>query len=183
LPARDGTTETSGDGTTDFESRFASPGLDNGGAGVLAPPDWVSGASDSTGVTSSPLVEAPGHEASALIDLGRPSAANEASLATAAASEAEETPAPDDYLGRLRLARRRRAAGRVEDALIEYRALLRDSTDSLDDLIHDLRDMSGETENPEVHRLLGDAYIREGNYVDALEAYNRALALSQDAPH
>jgi tetratricopeptide (TPR) repeat protein len=98
-------------------------------------------------------------------------------------AEANETPAPDDYLGRLRLARRQRAAGRLEDALLEYRALLRDSTDTLDDLIHDLRDMSTTADNSEIHRLLGDAYIREGNYLEALEAYNRALALSQAQPN
>jgi cytochrome c-type biogenesis protein CcmH/NrfG len=34
-------------------------------------------------------------------------------------------------------------------------------------------------DHPELHRLLGDAYIRQGNYLQALEAYNRAVALTQ----
>jgi tetratricopeptide (TPR) repeat protein len=96
----------------------------------------------------------------------------------------EEVPRDDtaggpEYLPRLRGARRKRADGRMEEALLEYRSLLRDSPDALDDLIHDLRDTSAESNDPEVHRLLGDAYIREGNYLNALESYNRALALSQ----
>jgi tetratricopeptide (TPR) repeat protein len=91
----------------------------------------------------------------------------------------EATPDADDYLGRLRVARRNRADGRVEEALVEYRALLRDSPEVLDDIIHDLRDMCASTENADVHRLLGDAYIREGNYLSALESYNRALAMTQ----
>jgi tetratricopeptide (TPR) repeat protein len=90
-----------------------------------------------------------------------------------------ELPGGDTYLGRIRLARRKRAQGRAEEALVEYRGILRDSPETLDDLIHDLRDMVTETENPEVHRLLGDAYIREGDYLRALESYNRALALTQ----
>jgi tetratricopeptide repeat protein len=96
-----------------------------------------------------------------------------------AAVEAESEPASDDYMSQLRRARRRRAEGRNEEALLEYRAVLRDSPDMLDDLIHDLRDMSATTENPEVHRMLADAYIREGNYTDAIESYNRAQALTQ----
>jgi tetratricopeptide (TPR) repeat protein len=94
--------------------------------------------------------------------------------------EAEsESPVGDGYLSRLRLARRKRADGRTDEALVEYRAILHDSPEALDDLIHDLRDLVAETENPEVHRLLGDAYIREGDYLRALESYNRALALTQ----
>jgi tetratricopeptide (TPR) repeat protein len=96
-----------------------------------------------------------------------------------APSPAESEPAGGDYMSVLRRARRRRAEGRNAEALLDYRAILRDSPDILDDLIHDLRDMSTTAQDPEVHRLLADAYIREGNYTDAIEAYNRAHALTQ----
>jgi tetratricopeptide (TPR) repeat protein len=99
--------------------------------------------------------------------------------ASGAASEAESEPTGDDYMSQLRRARRQRTEGRHEEALLEYRSILRDAPDVLDDLIHDLRDMSATTEDPEVHRLLADAYIREGNYTDAIESYNRAQALTQ----
>jgi tetratricopeptide (TPR) repeat protein len=116
--------------------------------------------------TSVPLPEAPGEDAAP----ETPSTA-----ATAGATESEG----GDYMSQLRRARRRRAEGRNDEALLEYRGVLRDSPDMLDDLIHDLRDMSATMEDPEVHRLLADAYIREGNYTDAIESYNRAHALTQ----
>ncbi len=96
-------------------------------------------------------------------------------------ADTEDSAAPvgDDYISRLRLARKKRAEGRTDEALLEYRGILHNAPDTLDDLIHDLRDMVAETQDPEVHRLLGDAYIREGNYLNALESYNRALALTQ----
>jgi tetratricopeptide (TPR) repeat protein len=175
----------------DLERRFASSTLDGYApdAAEATPDDAQAPALEvpvepaAPRITSSPVLssdDADGRgDFAALASSAAPAVTTPSS--TAAAAEADESPAPDDYMGRLRLARRRRAAGRMEDSLLEYRALLRDSTDSLDDLIHDLRDMSGETDNSEVHRLLGDAYIREGNYLNALEAYNRALALSQSA--
>ena len=178
----------------ELERRFASSTLER----FTSPPRGESARSDEPPSVAEHAVEGAaritGGPVSSPDDFGEPDSAPAAvavgpadatpsPAASARAAEADETPAPDDYMGRLRLARRRRASGRIEDALMEYRSLLRDSTDSLDDLIHDLRDMSGETDNSEIHRLLGDAYIREGNYLNALEAYNRALALSQDASH
>jgi tetratricopeptide (TPR) repeat protein len=121
-----------------------------------APPVWGA---------SLPVAEEPGAAAGA--------------SAAGAPNTDEGEPAGDDYMSQLRRARRRRAEGRNEEALLEYRGVLRDAPDVLDDLIHDLRDMSATTESPEVHRLLADAYIREGNYTDAIESYNRAQALTQ----
>ncbi len=108
-----------------------------------------------------------------------PSASAEQTAPAPDEADLETAPAADDYISRIRLARRRRAEGRLDEALVEYRGVLRDSPATLDDLIHDLRDLSASTENPEVHRLLADAYIREGNYMNAIESYNRALALTQ----
>jgi tetratricopeptide (TPR) repeat protein len=181
--AQGGGRRTAGAIIDDLERRFASSQLDdvraNGGARANA--GWLSDNERATDGADVPL------DSTEFLDpnpsFAYAAAPEAAARDTATASESEESPAPDDYMGRLRLARRRRVAGRVEDALLEYRALLRDSTDSLDDLIHDLRDMIGESDSSEVQRLLGDAYIREGSYVNALEAYNRALALSQDASH
>lgn len=92
-----------------------------------------------------------------------------------------EAAAPDaeDYAARLQLARRLRREGRMEEALVEYHAVLKGSPDLLYELVGDLRDLTSTTEQPEIHRLLGDAYIREGDYLSALESYNRALALTQ----
>jgi tetratricopeptide (TPR) repeat protein len=100
--------------------------------------------------------------------------------ARATADASEPAPAPDDYAGRLALARQRRSDGRMDDALTEYRLLLKNSPDLLADVMSDLREeLAEQPEHPELHRLLGDAHIRQGDYLSALESYNRAVALTQ----
>lgn len=101
-----------------------------------------------------------------------------------AAPAAEEppalvAPAPDDYVGRLDYARRLRDDGKAEEALAEYRAVLKNAPDLLDAVLGDLNESLAATpEDPGMHRLLGDARIVQGDYLGALEAYNRAVALS-----
>jgi tetratricopeptide (TPR) repeat protein len=95
------------------------------------------------------------------------------------ASAAAQIP-PDDYPARLRFARQRRGAGRLDDALAEYRALLKLAPELLPDILADLNEcVRMAPEYGEVHRLLGDARIQQGDYLGALEAYNRAVALTQ----
>jgi tetratricopeptide (TPR) repeat protein len=87
---------------------------------------------------------------------------------------------PKDYPSRLERARARLESGHIEDALTDYRLVLKNAPDLLGDVMSDLNDSLEEApDHPEVHRLLGDAYIRQGNYLQALEAYNRAVALTQ----
>lgn len=92
----------------------------------------------------------------------------------------DEQPEPGDYPGRLERARGRRAQGRLDDALGEYRVILKNAPDLLAEVVSELQEsMMAAPDNPEVHRLLGDARIREGDYLSALESYNRAVALTQ----
>jgi tetratricopeptide (TPR) repeat protein len=87
---------------------------------------------------------------------------------------------PKDYPARLERARSRLDTGQIEDALTDYRLVLKNAPDLLGDVMSDLNESLEEApDHPEVHRLLGDAYIRQGNYLQALEAYNRAVALTQ----
>lgn len=75
-------------------------------------------------------------------------------------------------------ARSLRQDRRIGESLSEYRTLVKSSTDDLDMIIRDLRDAAIEEPNePEIHRLLGDAYIRMGDYLEALESYNRSSSL------
>lgn len=84
-----------------------------------------------------------------------------------------------DMPGRLRLARTWREEGRLNDALAEYRVLIKQAPDLLPQLLDELHECLRQfPENSEVHRLLGDARIQQGDYLGALEAYNRAVALT-----
>lgn len=95
-------------------------------------------------------------------------------------ARADDEPEPSDYAGRLDRARGRRVNGQLEDALGEYRVILKNAPDLLAEIVSELQEsMMAAPENPEVHRLLGDARIREGDYLSALESYNRAVALTQ----
>ncbi|MGZ3598930.1 MAG: tetratricopeptide repeat protein [Ktedonobacterales bacterium] len=88
--------------------------------------------------------------------------------------------APDDHPARLERARQRRGEGKIDDALTDYRHVLRNAPHMLGDVVNDLEEaMADAPDHPEIHRLLGDARIRQGDYLSALESYNRAVALTQ----
>jgi tetratricopeptide (TPR) repeat protein len=87
---------------------------------------------------------------------------------------------PADYPARLAAARSLHEAGDLDEALLEYRAILKNSPDLLPDALSDLETALEEhPEHPELHRLLGDARIRQGDYMAALESLNRSVALDQ----
>ena len=90
--------------------------------------------------------------------------------------------APDahDYAARLNQARDHRDSGALDEAIVEYRTVVRNAPDLLPDVLADVEGcLTERPEHPELHRLLGDARIRQGDYLGALESYNRAVALSQ----
>ncbi len=87
---------------------------------------------------------------------------------------------PTDYPARLAAARAQRDAGALDDALVEYRALLRNAPDLLSDVLGDLQAaLDEQPEHPELHRLVSDARIRQGDYLSALESLNRSVSLTQ----
>ena len=88
--------------------------------------------------------------------------------------------APNDYPARLEAARSLRAAGALDESLVEYRALLKNAPDLLADVMSDLQaSLDEQPEHPELHRLLSDARIQQGDYMAAIEALNRSVSLSQ----
>jgi len=95
-------------------------------------------------------------------------------------------PDPKDYPARLARARDLRDAGDLDMALVEYGAVLRNAPDLAPDVTQDLDALLDESpEHPELHKLVGDARIRQGDYLSALESINRSVALTQaqdDAP-
>jgi tetratricopeptide (TPR) repeat protein len=90
------------------------------------------------------------------------------------------TIAEDDFPARLELAERQRKTGRLDEALGHYRAVMRGAPELIDKVIAGLQAATSEApEQAAVYRLLGDAHTRRGNYMEALEAYNRGLAASR----
>lgn len=93
-------------------------------------------------------------------------------------ASAESRPDPEDYPARLELARQWHGEGRTEDALAEYRTILRNAPDQLSAVMGDLDGViSANPDHAAAHKLMGDALVRQGDYIRALELYNRAVAL------
>ncbi|WIG57730.1 MAG: hypothetical protein OJF49_000475 [Ktedonobacterales bacterium] len=108
-------------------------------------------------------------------------AADAAAVALEPETPAEpDIQAPPDYPARLDLARQRRDEGKLPDALTEYRLILKNAPELLAEVVSELEaSLEQAPEQSEIHRLLGDARLRQGDYLSAIESYNRAVALSQ----
>jgi tetratricopeptide (TPR) repeat protein len=70
--------------------------------------------------------------------------------------------------------------GAYEDAMQEYRLIIRNAPELLDDVISNMRALL--KINPRFslgYRVLGDAYMRKGEYLQAMESYNKALTMAK----
>ncbi len=132
--------------------------------------DWLGARAPELELPGTPTVEPP---ASTAVE-----APAESPLAIQPDMPAEQD--PHNYVARLEQARGHRDSGALDDAIVEYRTVVRNAPDLLPDVLSDVEGCLAERpEHPELHRLLGDARIRQGDYLGALESYNRAVALSQ----
>lgn len=103
-----------------------------------------------------------------------------APLASSLAESQPSGPDPHDYAAQLQQARGHRDSGAIDEAIVEYRTVVRNAPELLSDVLADVEGcLTERPEHPELHRLLGDARIRQGDYLGALESYNRAVALTQ----
>jgi tetratricopeptide (TPR) repeat protein len=85
-----------------------------------------------------------------------------------------------DYHARLEQAREFREMGRLDEAFSTYRVLLKMAPDLLPDVAAEIEEaLRVAPEHPEARRLLGDVKLKQGDYMGALEAYNRAVELAQ----
>jgi tetratricopeptide (TPR) repeat protein len=72
--------------------------------------------------------------------------------------------------------------GAYDDAMQEYRVVIRNAPELLDDVISNMRALL--KLNPRFslgYRVLGDAYMRKGEYLQAMESYNKALTMAKKA--
>jgi tetratricopeptide (TPR) repeat protein len=73
-------------------------------------------------------------------------------------------------------------SGAYEESMQEYRLIIRNAPELLEDVISNLRALL--KINPRFslgYRVLGDAYMRKGEYLQAMEAYNKALTMAKKA--
>ena len=85
-----------------------------------------------------------------------------------------------DYHARLEQAREWREEGRLDEAFSAYRVLLKMAPDLLPDVATEIEEaLRVAPDHPEARRLLGDVKLKQGDYMSALEAYNRAVELAQ----
>ncbi len=73
-------------------------------------------------------------------------------------------------------------AGDYDDAMQDYRVIIRNAPELLDEVISNVRALLKLTPRYTAgYRVLGDAYMRQGEYLQAMEAYNKALTIAKKA--
>ena len=73
-------------------------------------------------------------------------------------------------------------AGAYDDAMQEYRTIIRNAPELLDEIISNVRALLKLAPKYSAgFRVLGDAYMRHGEYLQAMEAYNKALTIAKKA--
>lgn len=73
-------------------------------------------------------------------------------------------------------------SGAYDDAMQEYRLIIRNAPELVDDVISNMRALL--KFNPRFslgYRVLGDAYMHKGEYLQAMESYNKALTMAKKA--
>jgi tetratricopeptide (TPR) repeat protein len=71
-------------------------------------------------------------------------------------------------------------AGDFDGAMQEYRAIIRSTPNLLDEVISNVRALLKLAPKYSAgYRVLGDAYMRKGEYLQAMEAYNKALTMTK----
>ncbi len=71
-------------------------------------------------------------------------------------------------------------AGAYDDAMQEYRLLIRNAPEFLGDVISNVRALLKLAPKFTAgYRVLGDAYMRQGEYLQAMESYNKALTIAK----
>ncbi len=94
-------------------------------------------------------------------------------------SPAPAKPPPPGLAAAIYSARGKVEADELQDALLDYETLLRTSA-GLDWVVNDMRGLIAQARfraNPSIHRVLGDALMRQGHLSAAINVYRHALSL------
>ena len=72
--------------------------------------------------------------------------------------------------------------GDYDEAMQEYRLIIRSAPELLPDVVSNVRALLKLAPKYSAgYRVLGDAYMRQGEYLQAMEAYNKALTMAKRA--
>jgi tetratricopeptide (TPR) repeat protein len=111
---------------------------------------------------------------------GRPPATGKGSLERRHLDHADESALSN--LERLVRGYQYQLSGSYDEAMQDYRVIIRNAPELLEDVISNMRALL------KIHprfslgyRVLGDAYMRKGEYLQAMEAYNKALTMAKKA--
>lgn len=89
----------------------------------------------------------------------------------------ENTPG---YKERLRKGYHHQLAGDYDEAMQEYRVIIRNAPELLSEVVSNMRALLKLAPRyAPGYRVLGDAYMRQGEYLQAMEAYNKALMMAK----
>lgn len=89
----------------------------------------------------------------------------------------ENTPS---YKERLRKGYHHQLAGDYDEAMQEYRVIIRNAPELLGEVVSNMRALLKLAPRyAPGYRVLGDAYMRQGEYLQAMEAYNKALMMAK----
>ena len=84
------------------------------------------------------------------------------------------------YKERLLLGYQYQLAGSYDEAMQEYRVIIRNAPDLLGEVVSNMRALLKLAPQYSAgYRVLGDAYMRQGEYLQAMEAYNKALSMAK----
>ncbi len=93
-------------------------------------------------------------------------------------------PTPGDltYKERLLKGYQFQLAGSYDNAMQEYRIIIRNAPELLGEVVSNIRALLKLAPKYWAgYRVLGDAYMRQGEYLQAMEAYNKALTMAKKA--
>jgi tetratricopeptide (TPR) repeat protein len=72
--------------------------------------------------------------------------------------------------------------GDYDEAMQEYRIIIKSAPELLDEVVSNVRALLKLAPKYSAgYRVLGDAYMRQGEYLQAMEAYNKALTMAKKA--
>ena len=107
-----------------------------------------------------------------------PGQAEAVSRSRPAASAASENNL--SYKERLRKGYHHQLAGDYDEAMQEYRVIIRNAPELLSEVVSNMRALLKLAPRyAPGYRVLGDAYMRQGEYLQAMEAYNKALMMAK----